>query len=73
LNLSSTDFEGKKKKVFGHTQEILTNLCMSSFSRAVREREREKRAEIGKKDKARKNEREGRERPEHSVTDAFTD
>ncbi len=50
------------------------NSYESVFIFQVREkkREREGKAEIGKKDKARRNERKVRERPEHSVTDAFT-
>jgi len=44
------------------------------FILQVREkkREREGRAELGEKDKARRKERKGRERPVYSVTDAFT-
>ena len=59
---SQKKFRPNLRAVFGHTQEILTNLCLHFPGKGEKEREREGRAEIGEKDKARRNERRGRER-----------
>ena len=65
----SKNFRPNLRAVFGHTQEILTNLCLH-FQVREKKREREGRAEIGEKDKAKRNERRGRERDQITVTGA---
>ena len=64
----SKNFRPNLRAVFGHTQEILTNLCLHFPGKG--EKEREGRAEIVEKDKAKRKERRGRERDQITVTDA---
>ena len=53
----SKNFRPNLRAVFGHTQEILTNLCLHFPGIREKKREREGRAEIGEKDKAKRKER----------------
>ncbi len=53
---------------FSITRKKFLRISVFIFQVRERKREREGRAEKWKKDKARRNERKGRERPEHSVT-----
>jgi hypothetical protein len=69
LKIISPEF---KSGIRSHARNSYESLSSCIFQVREKKREREGRAEIGKKEKARRNERKGRERPEHSVTDAFT-